>query len=395
MDKPDTFANRPMNTRFQTLSHKLTLAIALLLATASAGESSPVEKAIFIGDSITQHGPSVEKLGWHGDYGMAASAQARDYVHVFTARLTEDQGSEPEIEIYARGGGTLPGQLKFLKDFKQSGAQIAVVQMGENDKLTGDGAAFLRDYERILEAIRSGNPDCRIFCFSVWAPPRGNKVKDDMIRQACQKYDATFVSLQTAYSNPINQAASEKRFSHPGVNWHPGDRGMQAMADALWAAYKGESPEQAESAHHAPDWSFSEDWSDGSENTWSPAPPRSGYAILKQDKPEGTVQYRIQLPVEKISGGEMLLRTRIKAEDISEKPNNWNGIKLMLRLQNAEGEWNYPQYHLPTGTYDWIDVNWGYLIPDNIVSAQLVIGLQNVTGTAYVDRIDISITQAK
>jgi len=33
-------------------------------------------------------------------------------------------------------------------------------------------------------------------------------------------------------SGPANRATTSK---HPAVQWHPGDAGMQAIADALWA----------------------------------------------------------------------------------------------------------------------------------------------------------------
>ena len=39
-------------------------------------------RVLFIGNSITLHGKAPE-LGWHGDWGMAASAKENDYVQIY------------------------------------------------------------------------------------------------------------------------------------------------------------------------------------------------------------------------------------------------------------------------------------------------------------------------
>lgn len=43
-------------------------------------------KVLFIGNSITNHRPAPE-IGWFGNYGMAASAKEKDYVHVAASLL--------------------------------------------------------------------------------------------------------------------------------------------------------------------------------------------------------------------------------------------------------------------------------------------------------------------
>ncbi len=380
----------PSTQGIQIITRRTACLIAILFSICSAFAGQKIEKVIFIGDSITQHAPNIAKLDWSGNYGMAASAEDKDYVHLFMAKLAEQQGREPELSVYAKGGGTLAGQLKFLDDFASANADIAVVQMGENDKLHDHGVGFRRDYGRILEALRKGNPKAQIFCFGVWSPTRGNTEKDAIIQQLCEKYDADFVSLSAANADPANQAGTEGRFTNKGVNWHPGDKGMQAMADALWSAYTNEEVESSATGDGRVAWSIKEDWSASSTNDWHPiSPAQGGKAHVKQKTPNKSSMYHLDLPVDEIKGGYLTVKTRVKAEDVSEKPNNWNGIKIMLRVENAEGVMDYPQYHLPVGSFDWTDIDWNVYIPDNTVSLRLSIGLENVTGEIYVDTVEL------
>lgn len=202
----------------------------------SSAANPPVERVLVVGDSITKHAPA-RGLGWEGDWGMAASSEEKDYVHLFLSRLAADQdGAEPELFIAGGGGGALADKLTELDRFRSYGADLAIVQMGENDKEVNE-EGFQRPYEEILQAIKEGNPKVRILCTGVWAPPNGSPAKDEMIQKACKKFGAVFVDLGEANADASNLVRSEKRFSHDGVNWHPGDQGMEAYAKALWTGW--------------------------------------------------------------------------------------------------------------------------------------------------------------
>ncbi len=366
-----------------------------LVPLASYAGEPQVSKILFVGDSITKHGEAAD-LGWKGNWGMAASSEAKDYVHLFLAKLIAAQGGKvPELLVDAKGGGTLAGKLTQLANFKSFGADLAIVQMGENDNKEVNQEGFQHPYEEILQAIKEGNSKVRILCTGVWSPPNGSSTKDTMIQEACKKAGAVFVDMSAANFNPANMAGSEKRFTHPGVNWHPGDRGQQAYADALWLGWT--HPEKASQKRLETFGSatviMEEKWDGHSGILWSPTPTLEKGSVKLVAKTTGSIGIDAVLPLDRCLGHYLIVETTVRGEKISEKPQPYNGVKLMLGLVNAEGKQDFPQAELPVGSFEGKTVRWGFRIPDNIVSAKLHLGLEMVTGTVWFDALKISITE--
>jgi hypothetical protein len=72
---------------------------------------------------------------------------------------------------------------------------------------------------------------------------------------------------------------------------------------------------------------------------------------------------------------------RIKAENVSRKPQPWNGVKFMAAVV-TDHEKSWPATELPEGTFDWQQVAFRAIVPDDAKQVTLVVGLEAVTGKA-------------
>lgn len=221
-----------------TLLAALVLGAFSAVAEAAAPETTPTakfQKVLFLGNSITLHG-TAPNIGWTGNWGMAASAADKDFVHIVTRALAKTWGVTPEtmvknIATFERqhAGYDAQESLKEALDFK---ADLVIVAVGENVpglRSEKDQTQFAASVEKLLRAVR-GNRHPTIVVRSCFWP---NRAKDDALRQACQQVEGTFVDISGLSKDESNYARSERDFQHAGVAAHPGDRGMQAIADAI------------------------------------------------------------------------------------------------------------------------------------------------------------------
>ncbi len=103
----------------------------------------------------------------------------------------------------------------------------------------------------------------------------------------------------------------------------------------------------------------------------------------------GTTSRVFPIPADRLNQSHITLRAAVRAENVSTPPNPWNGIKVMLVLETATGM-HYPQISIPVGSFDWRDFDETFRTPENIRKATLVVGLEQVSGLACFDNLQVS-----
>jgi len=230
-----------------TITRRLFWLVGALLAAATPGgaaDGGPAtarfHKVLILGNSITRHGPK-QDIGWTGNWGMAASAQDKDFAHLVVRALGEAAGAAPEAMIknaaeFERQYATYDAASK-LKDAVAFGADLIILAIGENVPALDSDDAKLKFHSalRQLLSVLTGERHPTLVVRSCFWP---NAAKDAALERACREAGGIYVDIGQLAKDESNYARSERSFEHKGVAAHPGDKGMRAIADAIIGAIK-------------------------------------------------------------------------------------------------------------------------------------------------------------
>ncbi|MDB5732447.1 MAG: hypothetical protein JWQ03_2342 [Variovorax sp.] len=237
-----TFSSGPLALGIMLLGVLMSLANAAHCAEPAAKPAA--QRVLFLGNSITRHGPKVD-IGWTGNFGMAASAAEKDYVHVLTSSLAVSMGALPDVMVeniadFERNAEAidLKARLEKCLAFKP---QIVVIAIGENVpqlRTEADKAAFGRRFQKLLETFKVKDGPALFVRGCFWP----DAAKDQVMQKVSLEAEATFVDISDLGKDPANRARAERQIAHDGVAAHPGDKGMKAIADALLKAISERMP---------------------------------------------------------------------------------------------------------------------------------------------------------
>lgn len=198
-------------------------------------ESGEGLRVLFVGNSITRHA-SKESIGWHYDWGMAASAKENDYVHVAKKAILQldpnaafciCQAADWE-KNYRNGENEL---VKFVKA-REFNADIIVIRLIENcEQKEFDADIFEKEYCKLIDFFNKKQTAKIIITSSFW-----KRVGDELLENIARKNNMDFVYLGDLGEE--SKMRADGLFEHEGVAAHPGDKGMQTIAMRIFEKVK-------------------------------------------------------------------------------------------------------------------------------------------------------------
>jgi hypothetical protein len=103
---------------------------------------------------------------------------------------------------------------------------------------------------------------------------------------------------------------------------------------------------------------------------------------------------RFRLSLEKLRGTRVRVEATVRAEGVSQPPNPWNGVKVMLHTAGPEGQ-KWQQQNSVYGTFDWKLVRFLASVPADAASATLILGLEQVTGSVWIDDVRVTVVRRR
>ena len=197
------------------------------------GDPEAPFRVLFVGNSITRHAPA-PAIGWTRDCGMAASALDRDYVHLLMRKFREtDPGAAFCVcqvadweRNYKNGSETYP-LFAAARDFR---ADVIFFRFIENvPRKDFDAEVFKREYAAFADYLNPTGKAWIVLSSGFW-----KHEGDAAIWTVAVERGYPFVDLGDLGERDDMKAIG--LFEHTGVANHPGDRGMEAIAERFWNA---------------------------------------------------------------------------------------------------------------------------------------------------------------
>ena len=193
------------------------------------------KRVLFVGNSITRHGVKHD-IGWHNDWGMAASDIEKDYVHIVASEVSQKdsqaafcvcQAAEWECNWY--DGEKTFELFKAARDFK---ADIIVMRLVENcPRDNYNSELFIEKYGKLVSYLNGSGKAKIIITTGFW-----KHIADGAIREYAHKNKYPLVELNDLGEDDKMKAIG--LFEHEGVANHPGDLGMERIAERIFNVLK-------------------------------------------------------------------------------------------------------------------------------------------------------------
>ena len=199
----------------------------------NAGGSGP--RVMFVGNSITLHGVK-EDIGWYNEWGMAASAQEKDYVHCLMADIQKINADAAfcicQVAVWETQYDHGTDTHSYYKMAKEFDADIIVMRFIENCPYDGFQAdVFKKELGELLAYLNNTGKAKMIITTGFWRHPG-----DVAICEFAKENGLPLVELGDLGEDDRMKAIG--LFEHSGVANHPGDLGMKKIAERIFEQLK-------------------------------------------------------------------------------------------------------------------------------------------------------------
>ncbi len=189
---------------------------------------------LFVGNSITRHGPSPE-LGWYNDCGMAASSISNDYVHVFAKKAAAIDSNAcfrvlhvaSHFERDFMKKDWHPAEIGRIADAGRYNADVIIVFLGANVPKAYDAQpsssprSFAKALSEVLAVLDPDRKAMVLLSEGFYSRPVLDAEKFCLAKQRGWRY--------------VRIKDIRGRGDVHGAFNHPNDLGMRLIAERLWS----------------------------------------------------------------------------------------------------------------------------------------------------------------
>ena len=196
------------------------------------GDPQGSPRIMIVGNSVTRHQPLAE-IGWHNDWGMAASAKERDYAHLIFSHVLEKHPNAAFCIVQAAVWERTYESPNYDEHFAAAlgfHPDVIITAISANisaDRFDHD--TFIRQMGGLHRYLSDGATPRIIQGTSFF----DNEGKSSAIRDYIATVGGDAVELSDLCHAEENLAIG--KFEHEGIQHHPGDLGMRRIADRFIA----------------------------------------------------------------------------------------------------------------------------------------------------------------
>ena len=188
-----------------------------------------INRVLILGNSITITRP-VPEIGWNAHWGMAASSEENDYVHLLIDKFKKYNDS---VEVRYASASNFEREFwnydySQLDGFRAFAPDLIIIRLGDN---VDDTEAANRRFDNYLfdfiTYLKNGKRIAICTTSTFWP----SKPVNEQIGKLSQRENYIYVSIEDLANDQSNKAIGN--FKDPDVANHPSDKGMKNIANRI------------------------------------------------------------------------------------------------------------------------------------------------------------------